>query len=151
MKIIVVIDSSKYKNHKEEFLKLEGRCHKANYSVGLLDISESLAEEEQYAALVREDADWIISFDMAGFSLRTELDSASYNNLHCKMAHILFRQMDEYLYLNNRMNFSMFLFLVSDNYNRELQQFKTKHPNLPNLEEFKDHTTLISWMSQIVC
>lgn len=142
MQITLVINSKKYSYHKnmvalfQEILAKYADCR-------LFDMADNMPLHEKYYAIAGSECDFLISFDCAGFELRTEGDSLSYNNMGCRMAHILFQGMHEYREeLKQQMNFSMFVFSMKE---EDVLTMQEKHPNIPNAElmerlEYKETT-----------
>lgn len=147
MKIVVGIDSLNYKNHKEQYQELEKICSNTNHSIESVDFADG--ESEFYNKVMNNEIDWMITFDMVGFAKRTVTEGTVYNLLHCKMVHLLFDNINTYPLIEERMNFSMFLFMNLTDQNQTAEEIMRDYPNIPNLEGFKGYPHLLDWMSQI--
>lgn len=131
MKTIFVINVKQYSYHKR-ILEFLAEAAKKYGEVQVFDMSENIPLHEQYYRLQEAGADFLVSFDCAGFELRTENNTLSYNHFGCRMAHLLFRHREEYREaLRQQMNFSMFVFSAKE----KDVLFLQKHlPNIPNAE-----------------
>lgn len=147
MNIAVIIDSINYKCHKEYILDFKKECDIANIGVVCLDLS--LENVSLSTCFNNEDFDWLVSFDMVGFEIRTINEMTFYNESHLKMVHILFDKVDSYRYIQDIMNFSMFLSINTNTQNQSISQIANNYPNLPNVMEFKDFSNLLTWIPQI--
>jgi hypothetical protein len=134
MKIVFVINSKKYFYHKDmlrQFLisaEKYGTCR-------IIDLSVGTAFHMIYDEIEQSGCDLLISLDLAGFEFRTETNTLSYNNLGCRMAHVLFRGMHEYREeLRQQMNFSMFLFSMRE---EDVAVMNDRYPNIPNVERIE--------------
>lgn len=128
---MIVIDSKKKTYHNRMAAELAEVADRYG-SAQIYDMAKELPLHEKYYALKKSGVDFLVSFDCAGFELRTENDTLSYNNLDCRMAHILFRDMEEYREeLKQQMNFSMFLFSMKQ---ENVERIREHFPNIPNVE-----------------
>lgn len=112
VKILLVINTKKnvYHAHIAELLETELVTGKG-YQVSRIDMGMGLPLHEKENAIRREQAQLIVTLDLAGFELRNTLECASYNVMSCRMAHLLLGQYQEYRqWLDEPMNFSMFFF-----------------------------------------
>lgn len=131
MKMLFVINSEKYPYHIDMlslFTEIAGE-----YGIfQVLDMADNISFSQKYDRIVQCRCDLLISFDCAGFEFRTETNTLSYNNLGCRMAHILFRGMHEYREeLRQQMNFSMFVFSERE---EDVSAISERCFNIPNIE-----------------
>lgn len=131
MKIMFVINSKRYSYHKDILRNFTETAE--GYGIfQTLDMGDNLSLSAKYDRIVKSECDLLISFDCAGFEFRTETNTLSYNNFGCRMAHILFRSMDEYREeLRQQMNFSMFVFSERVD---DVSAISERYPNIPNIE-----------------
>lgn len=131
MKTVFVVNQRKYPYH-EKFLDLFVKNAEKYGDVQIFDMSSTQLLHEIYYKIAASECDLLISFDCAGFELRTENDTLSYNKLGCRMAHILFRNMRDYgENLKQQMNFSMFVFSVIQ---EDVSKIQKNFSNIPNIE-----------------
>lgn len=130
MKIEIVINSGIYSVHKkiaEVFTKV---LQEREYEFFIIDLGVDMPAHEKVQMIKQNQPHLIITFDMAGFELRTTLEHATYNVMPYRMAHIL---PGEYLlyskWLQEPMNFSMF-FYASD---KTAEEIKKNHPETENV------------------
>lgn len=114
MKIAIIINSIRYKNHTEKaeiFKRVLG--NKVNELL-LIDMNSRLKDYEIFYQLRDYKPDLVITFDLAGFELRTELNDISLNILPCRMAHILFDKSYKYPELKSvLLNISHFVVVLN--------------------------------------
>lgn len=136
MKTIIVVReemSSKYRNMTDSFRSaLKERsieCH-------LITVNRKAPLHEQFYAIRDHKSQLIITIDLAGFEFRNELEGLSYNNLPCRMAHLL---CDKYevcpAELNMDLNFSMFFYTASK---EQAEKIKEKYPNVENVKSMAE-------------
>lgn len=131
MKTVFVVNSVKYQYHKkllELFAIIAGRYG----DFEIFDMASDGPLYEIYYKIAASECDLLISFDCAGFELRTESDTLAYNQLGFRMAHILFHEMGEYgENLKQQINFSMFVFSCV---REDVLFLQRNFPNIPNIE-----------------
>lgn len=132
--IVLVINTKKYPYHRnmsDIFSEAAGR-----YGIcQIFDLSVGTALHMIYDEIEQSGCGLLISLDLAGFEFRTETNTLSYNNLGCRMAHVLFRGMHEYREeLRQQMNFSMFLFSMRE---EDVAVMNDRYPNIPNVERIE--------------
>lgn len=131
VKTVFVVNLQKYPCHKkllELFAIQAGRYG----DFEIFDIASGEPLHEIYYKIAAGGYSLLISFDCAGFELRTESDTLAYNQLGCRMAHILFHERDEYgENLSQQMNFSMFVF---SSVREDVVFLQKNFPNIPNIE-----------------
>lgn len=133
MRTGIVINTKKYTYHSYLAALFETAAS-AHGEVKVFDMAETKPLHEKYYALAESGCNLLLTLDCAGFELRTENDTLSYNNFGCRMAHILLRSMQEYREeLRQQMNFSMFVFSVKE---EDVRSIKDRYPNIPNIELF---------------
>ena len=140
MKILLIIDTQKYKYHNELYVDFESAL--VNYfdrhgdnSLIVFDMSVDDSEHEKFSYIKNLCADLIITLDCAGFDMLTTGNTLSYNNLPCRMAHVLTKNDSEFnRYLEYRQNFSMVTYYPEDE-NMGLRQ--GKYPWITNVQEMK--------------
>lgn len=111
MKIEIVINTRRHKEHNEIAEIFAGILREKEYKIVIVDLGVDMRAHEKSQMIKQEQPHLIITFDMAGFELRTTLDNASYNIMPYRMAHILpgeYRVYSEWL--RESMNFSMFFY-----------------------------------------
>lgn len=130
MKIKIIINSGIYKEHKkiaEAFVK---ELQEKEYEVMIVDLQKDIPAHEKNQIIKQEHSHLIITFNMVGFELRTTLNSASYNVMPYRMAHVLLEEYSLYSkWLQEPMNFSMF-FYASD---KTAEEIKKNHPETENV------------------
>lgn len=131
MKIVIVINTKQYPSHAQRAALLQTELsEREGYVVTLIDMGTNIPLHEKTYAISNESAKLIITLDMAGFELRNTMESASYNVMHCRMAHLLFGQYKEYeKWLDEIMNFSMFFFAEE----KLCKQIQQKHSHIDNI------------------
>lgn len=142
-RIALVVNTEQYRYHKEvsELFRETICSFYPSIMIELFDMAKTQVLHEMYFALRDYDPQQLISFDCAGFTLRTENDTLSYNLFGCRMAHILFQEMERYRgELRQQMNFSMFVYSMRE---RDVDAISARYPNIPNASlmerlEYKD-------------
>lgn len=85
-----------------------------------------------YERLRKMDADYLLSFDMAGFEMGTLTEDSAYNLLYAKQIHILFQNHQKYrTYLRQDLAMNLFLF-IGDEY--LFKRYKQEYSHILNLE-----------------
>lgn len=131
MNMSLVINSKKYPYH-EKLVNLFSDQAKEYGSLAVFDMASFEPLHEMYHRIAANKCDLLISFDCAGFEIRTTNDLLAYNKFGCRMAHILFQKMGEYgENLRQQMNFSMFVFSVIQ---EDVFLIRKDFPNIPNIE-----------------
>lgn len=130
MKIEIVINSAIYREHKkiaDTFIKI---LQEKEYGIIIVDLGADVPVHEKSQMIKQEQPHLLISFDMAGFELRTTLDYATYNVMPYRMAHILPEEYSLYSkWLQESMNFSMFFYAAS----KTAEEIKKNHPETENV------------------
>ncbi len=99
-------------------------------------------EGKLYEKLKKLDAEYLLTFDMAGFENDTYLEVPMYNLLYAKQIHILFNNNSKYQkYLYKNLGLNLFLFMSNA---RLLLRYREKYPHLLNLEEMPELETGIN-------
>lgn len=132
-RVALVVNTEQYTYHKalselfrETLCGLDGTL-----KIELFDMAKAEALHEVYFALRDYDPQQLISFDCAGFALQTENDTLSYNLFGCRMAHILFQEMERYRgELRQQLNFSMFVYSMRE---KDVAAISVRYPNIPNI------------------
>lgn len=133
MRTGIVINTKKYKYHSYMADLLETAASEYG-EVQVFDMAQGKPLHEKYYALAESGCELLLTLDCAGFELRTENDTLSYNNFGCRMAHILLRSIQEYREeLRQQMNFSMFVFSMKEG---DVRSIREGYPNIPNMEPF---------------
>lgn len=101
--------------------------------VGMVCMADQKVLHETYGKIKNENADLLISVDMAALALRTELDGYSVNQLPIKVIHFMTkRNLLNELALDIRFNLSHLLFVADI----EQKQIQEKYPEIPNVMGF---------------
>ncbi len=129
MNIVYLINSKDYNYHKslaEDFVSVTGG--------NIIDMGDGTQLGVRFYEISDMKPDVIITFDLAGHSLRTGNDTLSLNNIYARFAHILFRKTDNYgRDLKARQNLSMFTYVPNG---ADIEAVRTAYPEVPNIEEF---------------
>lgn len=89
-----------------------------------------------YEYLKKEDADYLLSFDMAGFEKSTLQESSAYNILYAKQIHVLLKNDSKYRkFLGREQALNLFFFAAGE---REVRKYREEYPHLLNLEEMPE-------------
>ena len=113
-KALIVIDSSKNKEHEKLSHYLEESLEKAGWKVQSLDFKTEIQEFNSFRTMADYKPELLITLDLAGFCMKTDAEEASYNRIPCRMAHLLFSSYREYEEILARtINFSMYFFTGS--------------------------------------
>ncbi|MBD5545503.1 MAG: hypothetical protein HDR01_14985 [Lachnospiraceae bacterium] len=89
-------------------------------------------KSQTHGKLSEIDADYLVSFDMAGFEISTLTEGSAYNLLYAKQIHILFQNDWKYQrFLQQDLAMNLFLF-VGDEY--LFKKYKQEYPHILNLE-----------------
>lgn len=129
MKTLYLINSEKYNYHKElikDFLiVIPGE---------IIDMGDGKDYGERFREIDSIHPDIIITYDLAGFELRTGSDTLSLNNIYARMAHILFHKTNYYGgNLRLRQNLSMFTYIPCE---ENISECRSLYPEIPNICEF---------------
>ena len=85
-----------------------------------------------YEQLRNMDADYLVSFDMAGFEMSTLTEDSAYTLLYARQIHILFQNDQKYRrYLQQDLAMNLFLFIGDECL---FKQYKQEYPHILNLE-----------------
>ena len=129
MKILYIINSKEYSYHKNIITDFT-----RNIPGMVFDMGDGADYGMRYHEIEANSPDVIITFDLAGFELRTGGDTLSLNNLYARMAHILFHKPDYYgNNLRLRQNLSMFTYIPCD---ENILEYGSRYPEIPNICEF---------------
>ncbi len=100
----------------------------------VIDMSDGDDIASKYYEIVKLKPDVVITFDLAGHLLRTSSDTLSLNNIHARMAHILFHKSDHYgRDLRLRQNLSMFTYIPGT---EDAAKCRQNCPYVPNIDNF---------------
>ena len=104
-------------------------------------------EGKLYEKLKKLDAEYLLTFDMAGFENDTYLEVPMYNLLFAKQIHILLNNNSKYQkYLYKNLGLNLFLFMSNT---RLLLLYREKYPHLLNLEEMPELETGINLSEEL--
>lgn len=130
MKIKIIINNGIYREHKIIAEAFEKELLEKKYEVNIIDLGKDIPAHEKNGMIKQGQPHLIITFDMAGFELRTTLDSASYNVMPYRMVHILPGEYSLYSkWLQESMNFSMFFYATTET----TEEIKKNHPETENV------------------
>lgn len=130
MKIVIVINTGEYKRHSKMGEVFSNVLREKGYEINTIDLGKDISPHEKSGMIKQVQPHLIITFDMAGFELRTTLDSASYNVMPYRMAHILPGEYSLYSkWLQESMNFSMFFYAPV----KTAEEIKKNHPEIENV------------------
>jgi len=131
MKVLIIIDTKKYKKHKEmaEMFKTALSEH----IVDIYDMGCDAPEHEKFYAIKAAMGNVGITFDCAGFEMVNITEVLSYNSFTIRMAHIIFDKVYKFdEALKHMQNLSMFTY-VSEGENME--KVKAQYTLIPNLDQ----------------
>lgn len=98
-----------------------------------MSVSQEKKGHEYLAELKEQDADYLISFAMAGFSWKTLASQVSYNLLYAKQIHILIGDYDGYEeFLKKEYAISLFFFT---DHKKWIADWEEKYPGIPFLKK----------------
>lgn len=131
MKILYLIDEKKYSYHKylvKLFLPIiPGEVY---------DMSGLDALYEKFNYIRDYSPNVIISFDLAGFELRTVDNTLSLNGIYCRQANILFQKATVYGQdLMHRQNLSMYTYVCAKDDSDKLKETYREVPNIYRMPE----------------
>lgn len=98
-----------------------------------MPVSEEKKGHEYLEELKKVDADYLISFAMAGFAWKTLASQVAYNLLYAKQIHILIGDYDGYEQFLKK-EYAINLFFFADN-KRWLSGWEERFPGVPYLEQ----------------
>lgn len=129
--IVYLINTSEYSYHKtvvKDFTDV--------IPGDVIDMSSGLALHEIFYEIKKKNPDVIITFDLAGFELRTGSDTLSLNGIYARMAHIIFSKKNvDSSNLRLRQNLSMFTYIPMG---VNAETVRAKYPEVPNISNFKE-------------
>lgn len=142
MKIKIIINNRIYRDQKRITEAFEKELQEKKYEVNIIDLGKDIPAHEKSGMIKQGQPHLIITFDMAGFELRTTLDSASYNVMPYRMAHILPGEYSLYSkWLQESMNFSMFFYASV----KTAEEIKKNHPEIENVYSVDTFSTPRWW------
>lgn len=119
---------------------------------GYETVSLPICEEqpwENYRSLLREeDASYLVTLDMAGFSWSTLLEGSVYNLLPAKQLHLLTGDRGQYEILLQK-EYAINLFFFTDNPDTFLD-WESRYPFLPHLELMSGQEKLANVVDKII-
>ena len=99
-----------------------------------MDMSDGTDLGERYYEIEEMRPNAVVTFDLAGHSLRTGNDTLSLNNLYARFAHILFQRADRFgSDLKCRQNLSMFTYFSNSD---DIESCREHFSEIPNIREF---------------
>ncbi len=129
MRTIYLTDNRKFSYHRDLIKDFIGAI-----PGDIMDMSDGTDFGVRYAKIRDMAPDVVITFDLAGHVLRTGSDTLSLNNIHARMAHILFHKTDYYgSDLKPRQNLSMFTYIPVD---EEADACRERFREVPNISSF---------------
>lgn len=131
MKILIIINTSKYPEHRNVGDIFKKAFEVKGYEVKQIDLGPIQKEYVKSGMIENEKPQLLVTFDMAGFEMRTLLEKATYNTMPYRMAHFLLKDYEAYKkeWLEDDMNFSMF-FYASE---QTGQAIKERHPDIEHV------------------
>ncbi len=130
-KIAIILEE----HNQKPFSTLAEQAMKAAKELDMEPIYFPLRERADihtFERLRKLDADYLLSFDMAGFEMDTLTEESAYNLLYAKQIHILFQNDQKYrIYLRQNLAMNLFLF-IGDEY--LFKQYKQEYSHILNLE-----------------
>lgn len=131
IKVEIVMNTKLHKEHKPICDLFVKAFQNRNYEVKVIDLEMELLPYEK-ADLIREgNPQLLVTFDMAGFEMRSTLDRASYSIMPYRMAHVLLNEYEDYeKWLGETMNFSMFFYGAA----KTVEQIHKKHPEIDHVQ-----------------
>lgn len=133
MKSVLVIDSGRYPDHRD--ISEVYRCILERWTgeCVVIDMGEDDRPlHEKFQEISDAAADWLMTFDLAGFECRLGLGGASFNRLPCRMAHLLLQEPDETaISPEETFNFSMYFYAVQEDC---AQRLRRRYPQIENIK-----------------
>lgn len=139
--ILIVINSKKYKYHKD-FVKVMSTLTE---TVSVVDMSSDKLLHELFYEIDGSSSKMIMTLDFAGFELRTEMDNISLNSISKRIVNVLFHKKNHYTdELKYRQNLSMFTYFCRKDMedDNSLLLLKEKYPLVPNINFFCEYDCL---------
>lgn len=134
MRVLMLINTSEYRYH-EKFAEIISELDEVS-SILVIDFAKEKIPHITFGKISDADVDIIINLDLVGFSLLTESDSISLNDINTRIVNILFHNNDFYgKQLKYRQNLSMFTYFSSYE-KKDLKEIKKEFRNIPNAKEF---------------
>ncbi len=134
MKILYLINTKEHDYHRLLITDFSGVI-----PGDVIDMADGCNLGKRYHEIEAADPDVVITFDAAGFELRTGNDTLSMNNISARMAHILFHKSEKYAdELKYRQNLSMFTFIPKD---EDLKECIKSFPAVPNILKLTEIST----------
>lgn len=103
------------------------------YESTVIPVSQEISPDNYMNMLVRLDADFLVTFGMAGFEWRALMEQVRYNTLFAKQIHILMGNLTHYDYYL-RKEYGIQCFFFTDNEGL-FEDWKRKYPLLPYFEK----------------
>jgi len=148
MKILFIINSSRHKKHNKLMNDVKTALE-SKHEYLLVDMAANKELHLLYRDIIASHANLVITFDMAGFELRTEGNETSLNLLTQRVVHLLFDKPYKYqAELSEWLNLSHFLFVPADT---DIDEFVANHSNIPNVMAMPDwnNNSISEWFERI--
>lgn len=129
MKILLVIDTERIPAHSKISNVYKGVLDREN-EVAVIDMAAGKVAHAVFSDIVSYKSDLVITFDFAGFELKTELNMISYNTLTCRVAHILTSMKQDKDNMAQQLNLSHFVAVPKET---DVEIFSLEHRNFPNV------------------
>ncbi len=144
LKVVIVMNTKLNEEHEQAADLFKKAFGEKDYAVKIIDLAEDILEHKKADVIREENPHLLVSFDMAGFEMRTTLNQASYGIMTFRMAHVLLKEYEEYeKWLDGIMNFSMFFYGMD----KTVQQIHEKHPEIDHVQRIES-CSVSEWMKE---
>lgn len=143
MNITVIYNSKKNHSHPEKRNILSEAIGEQKFTYVDMAVNKQL--HEIYNLIVASNPQLIVTFDFAGFELRTENDSASLFMIPCRGAHFVFDYNKSSAYFDEEYYLGQYLF-VSREYDISKLSSRVAIPDIEYMPQF-DEASLKEWFA----
>lgn len=140
MNIVFVINARETSDHVKKY-ELYKAAIGSGHTYTCIDMSCGKLLHEIYGDIAKAPKDLVITFDLAGLELRSELNTPSLNGLRCRVAHIIFNEavLKKIDPEKDFMSLAHFFYLPES---VDIGTFKIMHRNISNISLKPDDTEL---------
>lgn len=135
MNAAFVINTKKNPEYSDVYRKLAAAFEKKGFTAAVVDMGEERPLHEQFFRLRNIKPQLVITFDLAGFEMRTLQETPSFNIISCRMAHLIMKADKETEdCLNVPLNFSMFFYTADSDH---AESIRKKYPFVEHISALK--------------
>ncbi|HKM35323.1 MAG TPA: hypothetical protein VJY54_11350 [Lachnospiraceae bacterium] len=139
-KVLIVIDSCKKPECDKLGVCLKESFEKMHWMAEMIDLQPGVFEYTYFHSMIKFKPDFLVTLNLAGFTMKTDAEETSLNRIPCRMAHLMLHSYEGYEeVLKHTINFSMYFFT---GLKETALQMQTNFPHIEHISCLEELITL---------